>query len=121
MKTPFIFASDPVELNEGRPVTKLTVKNTGDRPVQVGSHYHFFEVNRMLEFDREKAWGQRMNTPSAATVRFEPGDEKDIELVPYAGKRIAVGFAGLANGPLDEDGAKEAALEAARQQGYKGA
>ena len=87
-----IFADAPVSFNEGRPVVKIKVRNTGDRPIQVGSHFHFFEVNRALEFDRAAAYGMRLNIASTTAVRFEPGDEKAVELVPYGGLRSAYGF-----------------------------
>lgn len=93
-----ILASDPIEYNAGRPVITIKVRNTGDRPVQVGSHYHFFEVNRYLEFDREKAFGCHLNIPATTAIRFEPGDEKEIELVPFSGKRRVIGFDDLVNG-----------------------
>ena len=87
-----IFADAPISFNEGRPVVKIKVRNTGDRPIQVGSHFHFFEVNRALEFDRAAAYGMRLNIASTTAVRFEPGDEKAVELVPYGGLRSAYGF-----------------------------
>lgn len=93
-----ILASDPIEYNVGRPVTTIKVRNTGDRPIQVGSHYHFFEVNRYLEFDRAKAFGCHLNIPATTAIRFEPGDEKEIELVPFSGKHRVIGFDDLVNG-----------------------
>ena len=93
-----ILAKDPIEYNTGRATVKLTVRNTGDRPVQIGSHYHFFEVNRYLEFDRPKAFGCHLNIPATTAIRFEPGDEKEVELVSYSGKRKVYGFNDLANG-----------------------
>ena len=87
-----IFADAPVSFNEGRPVVKIKVRNTGDRPIQVGSHFHFFEVNRALEFDRAAAYGMRLNIASTTAVRFEPGDEKAVELVPFGGLRSVYGF-----------------------------
>ena len=91
-----------IEVNRGHNATILDVKNTGDRPIQVGSHYHFFEVNPALEFDREKAYGKRLDIPAGAAVRFEPGDEKEVQLVEYSGKRRIFGFHGEVNGPIDE-------------------
>jgi urease subunit beta len=91
----------PVELNAGRPVTVLRVVNTGDRPIQVGSHYHFAEANPALSFDRSAAHGQRLAVPAGTSVRFEPGAERDVELVPFTGARIAAGFRGAVGGPLD--------------------
>ncbi len=90
-----------IELNLGKEVKSVTVSNSGDRPVQVGSHYHFFEVNRALIFDREKAFGMRLNIPAGTAIRFEPGDTTDVKLVPYAGLRNAYGFNSLVNGSLD--------------------
>lgn len=87
-----VFADAPVSFNEGRPVVKIKVRNTGDRPIQVGSHFHFFEVNRALEFDRAAAYGMRLNIASTTAVRFEPGDEKAVELVPFGGLRSVYGF-----------------------------
>ena len=87
-----IFADAPVSFNEGRPVVKIKVRNTGDRPIQVGSHFHFFEVNRALEFDRAAAYGMRLNIASTTAVRFEPGDETAVELVPFGGLRSVYGF-----------------------------
>ena len=90
-----------IELNAGRPVTVLTVANRGDRPVQVGSHFHFHETNDALQFDREKARGLRLDIPAGTAIRFEPGDEREVRLVPLAGARRVFGFNGLINGPLD--------------------
>ena len=90
-----------LELNAGRPVTTITVANTGDRPVQVGSHFHFHEANSALTFDRDAARGQRLDIPAGTAIRFEPGDSREVRLVPYAGERRVFGFNGLVNGPLD--------------------
>lgn len=97
-----IVAKTDIIINEGRPSTAVKVKNVGDRPIQVGSHYHFFEVNTGLKFDREKAYGKKLDIPSGAAVRFEPGDEKTVQLVEYAGKREIYGFHGKVDGPIDE-------------------
>jgi urease subunit beta len=86
--------------NEGRGVFTVFVTNTGDRPIQVGSHYHFFEVNESLQFNRDEAYGMRLNIPAGAAVRFEPGDEKEVELVPYGGERKVYGFNNKVDGPL---------------------
>ncbi len=91
----------PIEINVGRPRTTLTVRNTGDRPIQVGSHYHFFEVNRALEFDRAAARGQRLDIPAGAGIRFEPGDEQQVTLVPVAGERQVYGFDNQVDGLVD--------------------
>jgi urease subunit beta len=82
----------PVALNAGRPVLALVVSNTGDRPVQVGSHFHFAQANAALAFDRDAAWGHRLNIPAGTAVRFEPGVEREVELVPLAGRRIVPGL-----------------------------
>lgn len=91
-------SDQPLELNAGRPVTKVTVHNTGDRPIQVGSHFHFFEANRFLEFDRPAAFGKRLNIPATTSIRFEPGDRKTVELVPFGGLQRVYGFNGLVQG-----------------------
>lgn len=90
-----------IELNAGRETVKLTVANTGDRPIQVGSHFHFYEVNSALEFDREKARGFRLNIPAGTAVRFEPGDEREVTLVALVGTREVYGLNNLVNGALD--------------------
>ncbi|MDJ0635056.1 MAG: urease subunit beta [Xenococcaceae cyanobacterium MO_188.B29] len=89
-----------IELNAGRETLTITVANTGDRPIQVGSHFHFYEVNSALRFDRELTKGMRLNIPAGTAVRFEPGDEKEIELVAIAGSRQIYGFNGLINGKV---------------------
>ena len=94
--------SGDVSLNEGRETKTLVVANTGDRPVQVGSHYHFYEVNPLLEFDREQALGFRLNIAAGTAVRFEPGQERTVELVALAGDRNVFGFRGLVMGRLEE-------------------
>jgi len=90
-----------IEMNAGRPTVTLTVANTGDRPVQVGSHYHFFETNAALDFDRAAARGFRLNIPAGTAVRFEPGQKRTVVLVAYAGDRVVYGFRGEVMGPLD--------------------
>ena len=90
-----------LELNAGRPVTTIHVANSGDRPVQVGSHFHFFEANAALQFDRAAARGQRLDIPAGTAIRFEPGDSRDVNLIPFAGDRRAIGFNSQINGPLD--------------------
>ena len=100
-----ILAQAPIEYNTGRKTVKLIVRNTGDRPIQVGSHFHLFEVNRYLEFDRPAAFGCHLNIPATTAVRFEPGDEKQIELVPFAGKRRVIGFNGLVMGYTGDENA----------------
>ena len=93
-----ILASDPIEYNTNRYTVRLKVRNTGDRPVQIGSHFHFFEVNRYMEFDRKKAFGCHLNFPATTAIRFEPGEEKEVELVSYGGKQRIWGFNDLVNG-----------------------
>jgi urease subunit beta len=90
-----------IELNSGRVVTTLLVANSGDRPIQIGSHFHFFEVNTALLFDRTAARGMRLDIPAGTAVRFEPGDERSVDLIPLAGSRQVYGFNGLINGYLD--------------------
>lgn len=117
----YVLSSDPVICNENRKTIKLTVKNTGDRPCQIGSHTHFFEVNRAMEFPREKAFGYRLNIPAGTSIRFEPGDSKEVELCELGGKRICFGFNGLTMGSLNSSIMKNAALEKARTRGFRGA
>lgn len=93
-----ILSADPIEYNVDRRTVKLTVRNTGDRPIQIGSHFHFFEVNRYMEFDRPKAFGYHLNIPATTAIRFEPGEEKEVELVKYSGKLRVIGFNDLVNG-----------------------
>lgn len=98
----YILAKDDISANAERNTAELTVANTGDRPIQVGSHFHFFEVNAALQFDRGKAFGMRLNIPSGVAVRFEPGDEKTVTLTEIKGKRIVHGLNNQTNRPLDE-------------------
>lgn len=95
-----ITRSGSIELNQGKETITITVANTGDRPIQVGSHFHFYEVNTALQFEREATKGMRLDIPAGTAVRFEPGDEKDVNLVPFAGSREVYGFNGLVNGEL---------------------
>jgi urease subunit beta len=113
------FISDrPVIANAGRKTARVKVSNTGNRPIQIGSHTHFFEVNKALLFPRAKAYGMHLNIPAGTSLRFEPGDIREIDLVEYGGKKIVYGFSGLVNGRL---AAKKAqALEKARARGFKG-
>ena len=89
-----------IELNQGRPTLRVRVANTGDRPIQVGSHYHFYETNRALSFDREPTRGYRLNVPAGTAVRFEPGQEREVELVAFAGDRVVYGFQARVSGAL---------------------
>lgn len=102
----------------GRQTVDLTVANTGDRPIQVGSHCHFFEANRALRFDREKAYGFRLQVPAGTAVRFEPGEEKRVTLVAIGGNRVAYGINGLVYGRLDDSNVKQRALAKARELGF---
>ena len=96
-----ILGDGPIEINAGREVLSLTVRNTGDRPVQVGSHFHFAEANAALDFDRDAAWGHRLAVPAGTSVRFEPGMPRDVSLVALRGNRVVPGLRGLAGGSLD--------------------
>ena len=127
-KTPvggLVLAQDDIEINAGCPTVTLKVRNTGDRPIQVGSHFHFFEVNASLEFDREQAFGRRLNIPATTAIRFEPGDEKEVVLIPYQGKQRVFGFNGLVNGWVGDESYDEYrprltdALERAQRYGFK--
>jgi urease subunit gamma/beta len=109
-------ADGDLVLNEDRPSRNLAVTNVGDRPIQVGSHYHFFEVNRALLFDREKAYGMRLDIPAGTAVRFEPGQKKTVSLVALAGARVAHGGNALADGPLNEQNKSRALVNAVEKQ-----
>jgi urease beta subunit len=104
-----------IRANVGRVVTTVLVRHTGDRPVQVGSHYHFFEVNPALEFERATAYGCRLNVPAGTAVRFEPGEEKEVALVEFGGARKVYGHRGLVNGALDDETVRAAALDSLRK------
>ncbi|MBE9180380.1 urease subunit beta [Oculatella sp. LEGE 06141] len=107
-----------LQINAGRPTKTVTVANLGDRPIQVGSHYHFFEVNRALQFDRAEAYGFRLDIPAGTAIRFEPGDTKAVALVAIGGTRQVQGLNGLVNQALDAPDAKATALERVRSLGY---
>ncbi len=115
----YILKNEPIECNVGRETCTVFVVNTGDRPVQVGSHYHFFEVNKQLEFDREKAFGMRLNIAAGTAVRFEPGEEKEIVLVTFGGNRHVYGFNNLVNGDTKSAEIKEKALVKAASLQFK--
>jgi urease beta subunit len=100
----YILADGEIELNAGRAVARVVVRNTGDRPIQAGSHYHFFEVNKALEFDRRAAYGMRLDIPAGTAIRFEPGEEKEVPLVALGGSRSVYGHNGLVSGPLNANG-----------------
>ena len=108
----YLLAAVAIDLNAGRPTRRLEVANRGDRPVQVGSHCHFFEVNRALVFDRSAAYGMRLNIPSGTAVRFEPGDTREVELVGLGGSRAVFGINRLVDGRLDDDQVRQRAMKA---------
>ena len=110
--------TEAIELNAGRPRVTLRVDNHGDRPIQVGSHTHFFEVNKYLRFDRARAYGCRLDIPAGTALRFEPGEGREIDLVPFGGRRVVFGMSGLVNGPLDAG--REEALRRAKARGFTG-
>jgi urease beta subunit len=113
-----MLAEDPIEINSEKRSLCVTVRNTGDRAVQVGSHFHFFEVNRSLEFDRGKTVGMRLDIPSGQSIRFEAGDERDVALVEFGGVRQIVGFNNLMNGAVSSTRAVTEALMAAADGGF---
>ena len=117
----YIFAKDPITFNESRPSITIKVRNTGDRPVQVGSHFHFFEVNRALEFDREAAYGMRLNIPSTTAIRFEPGDEKTVSLIPFGGLCSVYGFNNLVDAWAGDTHLKPIKVARALALGFKSA
>ena len=112
----YILAKNPIDANIDRETIELNIINEGDRPIQVGSHFHFFEVNRALRFERDKAFGMRLNIPSGVAVRFEPGDEKTVTLTTLVGTRTVFGLNNLTNGALDDPEVKSAAIQ---KQGEK--
>jgi len=113
----YLLADGPIVANVGRETAELTVRNTGDRPIQIGSHAHFFEVNRALAFDRAAAFGRRLNVPAGTAVRFEPGEERSVPLVALGGSREVYGLSGLTDGGTG-DGQREAALARAAERGF---
>ena len=115
----YVLESEPVVFNAGKPSVAMKVRNTGDRPIQVGSHFHFFEVNRALEFDRSAAFGMHLDIPSSTAIRFEPGDERTVRLVPFGGARHVYGFNNLVDGAIDSEAGRTAALARVRERGYK--
>ena len=110
-----------IAINAGRPTARLRVLNTGDRPVQIGSHFHFFEVNSALEFDRSAAFGMRLDIPSGTTRRFEPGESREVDLVQIGGTGQVSGFNNLTNGSIHDPAVRSEALQRARDRGYRGA
>ncbi len=114
----YLFDGEALELNAGRPTCTLQVTNTGDRPVQIGSHFHFFEVNRALVFHREAAYGMRLDLPAGTAMRFEPGEIKTVRLVALGGLRQVYGGSGLVMGALDDPATRQRSLERLRQAGF---
>lgn len=106
--------------NAGKKTVKLPVINTGDRPIQVGSHIHFFEVNKQMSFDRQKAFGMRLNVPAATAVRFEPGEKKEVVLVEFGGKKNIVGINALTQGHVGDSDVREKAFKKAKTEGFVG-
>lgn len=116
----YFLSEEPISANAHRKTTRALVRNTGDRAIQVGSHTHFFEVNKALEFDRKSALGYRLNIPAGTAIRFEPGDTKEVDLVELGGRRIVHGFHGLVEGSLKAQGVRERAMRRARKRGFGG-
>jgi len=114
----YFLSNEPITANVGKSTTSISVKNTGDRPIQVGSLTHFFEVNKALDFPRKQSYGFHLNIPAGTSVRFEPGETREIELTEFAGKKIVYGFSGLVNGSLKEK--QEEAFKKATEKGFKG-
>jgi urease beta subunit len=114
----WLLAADPIEINAGRRKLRVSVRNTGDRPIQVGSHFHFFEVNRALEFDRGVTLGMRLDVPSGQSIRFEAGDERDVELVAFGGFGRVIGFSGLLDGATSSRSAVARALQRVQDDGF---
>lgn len=112
-----IYKEREIIINEGRKTKNVKVANVGDRPIQVGSHFHFFEVNKLLQFNREDSFGMRLNIPSGTSVRFEPGEEKEVSLVVLGGKKTVYGFNSLTEGEINETTYKKA-LEDSRKKGF---
>ncbi|RAG86154.1 urease subunit beta [Streptacidiphilus pinicola] len=117
----YLYGEAPVEINAGRATARVRVSNTGDRAIQVGSHYHFFEANRALDFERAQAYGMHLDLPAGTGVRFEPGDTRDVDLVAFAGHRRLVGFSGLVDGGLNAADTRAKALRRAAELGFLGA
>ena len=116
----YVLSDSDVLCNENRKTIKITVRNTGDRPCQIGSHTHFFEVNKVLDFPREQSFGFRLNIPAGTSVRFEPGDTKEVELCELGGSRVCFGFNGLTMGSIRASNIRKTAFEKAKFFGFKG-
>ena len=118
----YVCHAAPITFNDGSPATRLVVRNTGDRPVQVGSHFHFFEVNPALEFDRAAAFGQHLDIPASTALRFEPGDQREVNVVPFRGNRAVFGFNNLVDGPTagaTGEAARAKAVALAATRGFR--
>ena len=122
----YILKDSPIAFNTDKPITKVRVKNTGDRPVQVGSHFHFFEINKELEFDRALALGKRLNITATTAIRFEPGDDKEVELIPYSGSNDIFGFNNLVDltgqqlaDVVNDPTALQSLIDNAKRAGFK--
>lgn len=109
------YGQGDITVNAGMETVSVRVTNTGDRPVQIGSHYHVFEVNPAIKFDREKAYGRRLDIPAGTSVRLEPGQSQTVRLIPYQGERVLYGFRGYVNGKLDDPAVREAAMKRMRE------
>lgn len=116
----WLLSDEPIEINSGRRTLRLSVRNTGDRPIQVGSHFHFFEINRALDFDRPASLGMRLNVPSGQSIRFEAGDEREVDLVEFGGAGRVVGFSGLLDGGVSARWTVHRALARAAELGFSG-
>jgi len=114
----YFLSDEPITANVGKSILSVSVRNTGDRPIQVGSHTHFFEVNKSLEFPRKQSYGFRLNIPAGTSARFEPGETKEIQITEFGGKKVVFGFSGLVNGNLKEK--QEEAFKKASEKGFKG-
>lgn len=114
----FRLKDQPITINKGREHCQLEVKNEGERTIQIGSHFHFFEVNKALAFEREKAFGMHLDIPSGTSIRFEPGNTVTVNLTAYSGNQVILGFNGLTNGSVREESVKEAALDKAFKLGF---
>lgn len=114
----WLLSADPIEINASRRTLRISVRNTGDRPIQIGSHFHFFEVNPVLEFDRASTLGMRLDVPSGQSIRFEAGDERDVDLVAFGGFGRVIGFNGLLDGATSTRPAAALALQRAESRGF---
>ena len=115
----WLLSDEPIEINAGRRTLRVSVRNTGDRAIQVGSHFHFFEANRALEFDRSEALGMRLDVPSGQSLRFEPGDEREVDLVEFGGTQRVIGFNGLLDGAISDVWAANQATDRASMLGFR--